>query len=255
MRKYLYAFPILIFLFIVSIDHARSEHADNMYVPLGYLIADIKQGGLLYDDWITIKKVTISKRHPLYPKKGVIEASKTWRCKECHGWDYLGDKGSYRKGFHYTGIKGILDARTKPPQELFDALTNRSMKHDFTENLNLSYSDVWSLVKFIKEGLIDIYSVTNLNGSIKGDPGNGRKLYARYCNDCHGHDGNKINFREYLEGTHGIGWESNGDPQETLHKIRWGHPGINHSSMIADNMHSDKDTLDLLSYCQTLFPE
>ena len=255
MRKYLYAAAIAIFLLIGSIDQARSEHADNMYVPLGYLNADIKQGGLLYDDWVQIKKVEISKRHPLYPEYGVIEDSKTWRCKECHGWDYLGDKGSYRKGFHYTGIKGILNARTKSPQELFDVLTDRSMKHDFTENLYLSYSDVWSLVKFIKEGLIDYNSVTDLNGSIKADPENGKKLYARYCNDCHGHDGNKVGFRELLEGTHGIGWESNGDPQETLHKIRWGHLGVKSLSMAADNLLSDKEALDILSYCQTLFPE
>ena len=254
MRKYLYVIPIIIIVFFVYIDHVNAENSDNLSEPRSYYIADIKQGGLLYDDWIKINKVEISKRHPLYPKKGIVEASKTWRCKECHGWDYLGDKGSYSEGFHYTGIKGILDTRNKPPQELFDALTNKSINHDFTENLNLSYSDTWALVRFIREGLIDINSVITSNGSIKGDPGNGKKLYVRYCNDCHGHDGGKVSFRELLEGPHGLGWESNSDPQETLHKIRWGHPGIDSSSMIADKKLSDKDTVDILSYCQTLYP-
>jgi thiosulfate dehydrogenase len=254
MGKHLYGIPVLIIMLFVNIGLAMSENADSIPEPRSYYIADIKQGGLLYDNWVKIKKVEITKRHPLYPQKEKIEASKTWRCKECHGWDYLGDKGRYSDGTHYTGIKGIFDARNKTPEELFDALTNKSIEHDFTENLNLSYSDTWALVRFIKEGLIDINSVTHSNGTIKGNPENGRVLYLRHCHDCHGNDGNKINFREHLEGTHGIGWESNGDPQETLHKIRWGHPGVDKPSMIADKKLSDNDTVDILFYCQTLYP-
>lgn len=30
----------------------------------------------------------------------------------------------------------------------------------------------------------------------------------------------------------GVGWLSNDNPQETLHKIRWGHPGTGMPSMV-----------------------
>ena len=33
----------------------------------------------------------------------------TWRCKECHGWDYMGVDGQYGHGPHKTGFPGILD--------------------------------------------------------------------------------------------------------------------------------------------------
>ena len=47
--------------------------------------------------------------HPAYPadKLYANEPKRTWRCQECHGWDYLGKDGAYGTGPHYTGIKGI----------------------------------------------------------------------------------------------------------------------------------------------------
>ncbi len=237
-----------------NIDIASSKNTKSMSESLAYLNADIERGAQLYDNWVRIKKVKINKKHPLYPKEGKNKGSMTWRCVECHGWDYLGNKGRYSKGPQYTGIKGILDAKNKTPQELFDILTNKSIKHDFSENYYLSYSDTWAIARFIREGLIDTNEIINFDVLSNANLANGGKLYRRYCMDCHGSDGNSINFREHLEGTHGIGWEANSDPQETLHKIRWGHPGADMPSMIIDENLSNTDIVDILSYCQTLFP-
>ena len=45
--------------------------------------------------------------HPAYPKAGKQKDSTTWRCKECHGWDYKGLDGAYAKGSHFSGTKGV----------------------------------------------------------------------------------------------------------------------------------------------------
>ena len=252
---YKYIIPILIVatMILVVINTVKPEEEKSL--PLGYVIADIKHGALLYDNWPEVKKVNINSHHPLYPKKGGREPAATWRCKECHGWDYQGKNGRYGKDSIYkTGINGIYDAREMGPEDLFFAITDESKNHDFAKFIRLSVYDIWSLVKFIGEGLIDINSALNAEGMVNGNPEKGRILYARYCVDCHGTDGNKISFREKREGIHGIGWEANADPEETLHKIRWGHPGSDMPSMIIDENLSDRQTIDILSFCQTLYP-
>lgn len=241
-RIIIQVFLAMLFL-IISIDTVHLEAEDNM--PLGYEVADIKLGGQLYDNWLKIKRTSMNNNHPLYPFKEMNRTNDTWRCKECHGWDYLGEN---------NGIKGVYHVRNKTAEEVFASITNESNSHNFTKFMRLSVSDVWSLVKFIREGLIDIRPMVGSYGTIEGNIENGRLLYTRHCIDCHGADGNKIYSREKREGTHGIGWEANADPGETLHKIRWGHPGSIMPSAIKDINLLDRDTIDILSYCQTLFP-
>jgi len=218
--------------------------------PEGYKEADIKLGGQLYDKWYKIKKVEVSGNHPAYPTVGKKKGADTWRCKECHGWDYIGKDGRYQKGSHYTGIKGVYDARTKSPQELYDTMTNAKMNHDFSKYL--TDSDTWALVRLIREGLIDIGTAINPDGSAKGTPDGGKPLFLSTCAACHGKDGNKIDFSDKKEGIQGVGWLAKDNPQETLHKIRWGHPGSDMPSAIVDENLSDADTIDILSYSQTL---
>lgn len=252
MKKSLYFFIFSITILLLNNTSMDSESFENL--PGGYIRADIKLGGLLYDNWPKIKNVKIYSSHPLYPFKNKKKGNITWRCKECHGWDYLGKDGSYSNNLHFTGIKGLYDARDKAPEELYAAITDKMSAHDFTKNLYLSVDDIWALVKFIREGLIDVNTIVSTLGIANGKLDRGRHLYWKQCAECHGADGKKIYFREDFEGTHGIGWEAIADPQETLHKIRWGHPGSDMPSMIADKNLSNKDTIDILTYCQTLYP-
>lgn len=97
----------------------------------------------------------------------------TFRCKECHGWDYIGKDGRYSKGSHYTGIDGIYDARTKTPKELFDILTDTASGHGI-KGLSASHENIWALVKFLQEGLIDPDMVFNADWTVKGDPAKGK---------------------------------------------------------------------------------
>ncbi|MDF1527074.1 MAG: c-type cytochrome [bacterium] len=218
-------------------------------VPAAYKQADLKLGGLLYDKWYKIAGAEVSGNHPLYPMDGKKSGGDTWRCKECHGWDYIGKEGRYKKGSHYTGIDGVYGARNKSPDELFKAITSGS--HGIKE-LTASSENVWALVKFIREGLIDINTALNTDGKPVGDAASGKTLYGSGCSACHGADGNKIDFNKDKDGPQGVGWLANDNPQETLHKIRWGHPGSKMPSTVADKGLSDPDTVNLLTYSQTL---
>jgi hypothetical protein len=62
----------------------------------------ITRGGLLYDKWYgALGKEAPKKTHPAYTKAGKKKGSSTWRCKECHGWDYKGARGAYAKQRHH----------------------------------------------------------------------------------------------------------------------------------------------------------
>lgn len=243
-------FSAFVILTVMVFSGCAMEKRGKTTLPEGSKQADIKLGGQLYDNWPKIKKVELSGNHPAYPAMGKQKGAGTWRCKECHGWDYIGKDGRYKKGSHYTGIPGVYDARTKNPQELYDALTNAEMKHDFSSYL--TDGDTWALVQFMREGLIDIGTAVNPDGSAKGNPNKGKPLFQSACADCHGATGNKVDFDEKKEGIQGVGYLAKDNPQETLHKIRWGHPGSDMPSAIVDDKLSNAETIDILSYAQTL---
>jgi thiosulfate dehydrogenase len=57
---------------------------------------DIARGGQLYDNWaLALDRELPGESHPSYPPVGRREGGTTWRCKECHGWDYMGEDGAY----------------------------------------------------------------------------------------------------------------------------------------------------------------
>jgi thiosulfate dehydrogenase len=238
---------------LVSLTLVISINQDTFAEGSGYQQADLKNGALLYDNWPKLKKADIKDTHPLYPPTSKKSGKPTWRCKECHGWDYIGKDGRYKKGSHFTGIDGIYDEKTENPQDLFDELTDQKEMHDFSEYL--SENDIWNLVKFILEGQIDIRTVIDDQGKAKGDVANGKILYNANCSACHGKDGNEIDFKYKKDGLQGVGWLAKDNPQESIHKIRWGHPGSDMPSMVIDAKLIDQDAVDILAYSQLLGTE
>jgi cytochrome c553 len=226
-------FVVFILFIIVSISVQAS----------GYDAGDTKKGAQLYDKWTAVVGKKSSGNHPLYPASAKKKGGVTWRCKECHGWDYIGKDGRYKKGSHFTGIKGVMDLKGKAPKTIYSSLT--SGKHDYSKML--SSGDIWSLVKFIKEGTVD---AAMSMGS--GNAANGKKRFAKSCALCHGPDGNKLDFKPKKDGIQGVGWLANDNPQESLHKIRWGHPGSPMPSGTKDLKFSEKDVADVLAYSLTL---
>ena len=123
-------------------------------------------------------------------------------------------------------------------------------KHNFSEYL--SDSEIWDLVKFLREGQAPIEAAIDSNGQGKGSMASGKLLYDSQCASCHDMDGNKIDFKSKKDGIQGVGWLANDNPQESIHKIRWGHPGSDMPSMTVDSKLSEQDAIDILTYSQSL---
>ena len=228
--------------------------------PAAYVNADIARGGQLYDKfWNVTGNAAPTGDHALYPTFGEKAGADTWRCKECHGWDYLGKDGRYSGGSHYTGIKGLYPTN----ESLWRAYITINDDHGYG-TAGLTDTDIWDLVKFYREGLIDMSTILADDGTFIGQSGTGKNLYENgipgstnsgtttnsSCSSCHGLDGTN----QVVGGfTAFVGLLSNDNPQEFLHKVRFGHPG---STMPAseDIKGSLNDVVNLSAYSQTLSP-
>jgi len=116
--------------------------------PTAYTNADVVRGGQLYDKyWKITGGDPPTGEHLLYPTFGQKSGGDTWRCKECHGWDYIGRDGRYDGGSHYTGIKGLFPAS----MSLWHAYLTIKEDHGYSAT-DLADTDIWDLVKCYKEG-------------------------------------------------------------------------------------------------------
>jgi thiosulfate dehydrogenase len=229
---------------------------DEMAAVLAYAqtlpeVPLVSSGGLLYDKWweaLGVDKPTVDQ--PLWATQDTNTRSgaDTWRCKECHGWDYKGAEGVYGSGSHFTGFPGILASTTKSADELrdwFDGTANAD--HDFSEYLDETAINM--LVAFIQEGLVDTTPFINEDKTVNGDPVAGEVLYEE-CAECHGDDGKLINFGDEDEAEF-VGTIANDNPWEFLHKAANGQPGTHMLS--GRNMGwSWQDLVDLLAFAQSL---
>ncbi len=216
----------------------------------------ISRGGQLYDNWwkTSVDAEKPAEDHLLWKTQNENKRKgySTYRCKECHGWDYRGKDGAYSKGSHYTGFKGIYDASQKMTiDELVGVLKGETNKdHDFTRYL--SEEDIADLALFQKHGTIDFMKLVNTDASlVGGDISKGNSFFSQNCmTECHGPTGISINFGTD-EKPEFIGTVAKKNPWEFIHKVRAGQPGTRMSSGIINNW-SDEEIIDLLAYAQTL---
>jgi len=213
------------------------------------------QGAILYDRWYAaLGKDAPPGNMPIWSRQTTNSRSgpDTWRCVECHGWDYKGSQGAYKTGSHFTGfpnIRALVPGMTV--QEIVDHLKgSKDPAHDFS-----AYMDDATLEKlalFLKYGLIDDDQYID-DVSLKvvgGNVGHGQQLYAQVCANCHGADGKKIVFRtegidEYL------GSVASRDPWRFLHRTRFGVAGTD-MPVGAKLGWTAEDGRDVLAYAQTL---
>jgi thiosulfate dehydrogenase len=229
---------------LVSI-HVPSADAENIKTLTGMRFVQLALGGLLYDNWPSELGKSIERTHPSYPSVGKQKGAGTWRCKECHGWDYKGKAGAYAKGSHYTGISGIRSYANVDPLEVVKILEND--EHAFGDMLDDNSLDALALFVSLGQIDVDLYINRKTRKTI-GDPANGGRIYLATCIKCHGADGKDINFKDEQKPEF-IGTIANKNPWETLHKTRWGHPGTPMISLLFLEL---KEQLDVLAFCQAL---
>ncbi len=210
-------------------------------------IWSIARGGQLYDNWMGVLEADAPEgNHPAYPAAGKKKGKDTWRCKECHGWDFKGKDGVYAKGSHFTGIKGVRSAVGMAPEELHKIIMNKT--HAYTEQ-QIPHSAMEKIALFLSAGQIetDRY-IDQASKMARGNPRRGAQFFQTVCAVCHGFEGTDINFKSAEEPEY-VGTVCSDNPWEGLHKIRFGQPGV---GMVALTVLDMDDLVDILSYCQTL---
>ena len=208
---------------------------------------DIARGGQLYDKWYgVLGRKAPDETHPSYTAQGKSKGSSTWRCKECHGWDYRGAAGAYGKGSHYSGIKGLRDMVGKDPDEIHKIIMSDS--HSFTDQM-IPHDEMVKLAKFVSLGQIDMdLYIDRATKAARGDANHGASAYQTICAVCHGFDGKAINFKDE-KNPEFIGTIAKKNPWEFMHKARFGQPGVPMISLITLPV---QDIADILAYSQTL---
>ncbi|MDX1812827.1 MAG: hypothetical protein R3240_12800, partial [Gammaproteobacteria bacterium] len=149
------------------------------------LSPDVQRGGRLYDNWWDENGLDAPiARNSLWPAAGSsLTPPETWRCVNCHGWDYTGTEG----------FVGLLS----PVQDVKSFITNGTVltenDHAFSEKLK--QQDIADLTAFVMnpvDGIrSDIETLINEANDLSGQqiyenetPGN--------CVFCHGVDGTSI---------------------------------------------------------------
>lgn len=184
----------------------------------------LANGGRLYDKWFAENKMPKpTADHPAYPHKGGQYGKDTsWRCKECHGWDYKGKDGAYAKGGHATGIKGIQGAAGKDPAAIAALLRDKT--HGYSE-AQLSAKDASDLALFVSKGQIDMAKYVDAANKAKGNGAKGEVYFNTLCAGCHGTDGKKLKDAPPLGSVADNGAEMmhkilNGQPAEAMPALR-----------------------------------
>jgi thiosulfate dehydrogenase len=227
---------------------------------VAYDNANVVRGGQLYDKWWEVSGVL----DPVEPTSdnpgygltaGTRTGADTWRCKECHGWDYRGRDGAYGPGAsRFTGVAGLLGSQGDPAEDLFGTIKNGLPATAMSPfGSHLSDTDVWDVVKFVKEGIIDesLYIDDTSKTPIGANLTLGQSRYSSTCAACHGSDGKQINFGSEVEPEY-VGTLAVDNPWEFLHKVRFGQPGTEAMPSAIGLGWSVQDVVDVLGYAQTL---
>jgi len=207
----------------------------------------LAQGGRLYDAWWAVVQQPFPETtHSAYPEAGQQQGPASWRCVECHGWDYRGAAGAYREGPHYTGIKGIDGMAGADPDKIVAVI--RDATHGYTPEL-IPDEAAGLLALFVSKGQYDARRVLAPGtDKVKGDPARGRRIFQNVCAICHDYDGRaEITGEEPWLRT--IGAVARRNPWQALHKIRNGQPSADMPAMRAFDLQT---ALDVLAYARTL---
>ena len=212
------------------------------------------RGGQLYIAWDQlIPPEEIPPQHPLWPKEASSQVPPvlTWRCVNCHGWDYSGSTGKTLSGaYRSMGYPGLFRLTSASLEEITPWLNGLEYtEHDFTNYL--SGQDLINLAAFISSGLVAPELIADPETYIvQGTLEVGDTVYEEYCSSCHGLEGERINLGTVTRPTFlgDLAWTN---PWRMAHTIRYGHLTTRLPSA-SDLGLSFSQQLDIIAFTQTL---
>ncbi len=245
-------FRTVLFTLIVAFSGSLAQAASLEDLSMEDLWK-VSQGGRLYDNWFAQLLINSPPmQHPSYPSDGLAQLERTWRCVECHGWDF---KGRDVTESGKPPMPGITQAQKYSNSQILRILRNNT--HRYTSQL-IPDEQAENLAMFIRFGIDDFKDVVARDGSNQGNPERGQRLFNFTCRRCHGKEGTNINLGSKRRPRY-IGTYSHTDPQLLLHKIRYGQPGVGMLSfgefverVLTGELINKQDLVDVLSYAQTL---
>ncbi len=232
------------FLALAAIATASIAYAVSAQpATAGEVESSIARGGLLYDKWYKVIGAEKPKAgHPAYPAgKKYAKKPDSWRCKECHGWDYRGVNGAYKSGKHNSGIKGIDGMRGADTAKIVAVLKDKT--HALSGKMK--DGDFQDLAMFVSKGQIDTsqYIDADFKVPIGGNAEFGTAVFNTTCARCHGVNGDQPkDMKKTLA-------KQMGNPWEVMHKIMNGHPG---ETMPAMRVFGPRVAADVLTHVLTL---
>ncbi len=204
----------------------------------------IARGGKLYDKWYKVIKADKPKdTHAAWPASNTKKkGDTTWRCKSCHGWDFMGADGAYAKGSYKTGIKGIRAYDGADQAKIVAVLK------DDTHKLagKMADQDFSDLALFVSKGQVDMDKFIDRASKtmIGGNAEKGAAYYNTMCAQCHAVDGSEP---EDMGKT--LGKLVTGNPWEIINKILNGQPA---EKMPALRALDRQVTIDIMTHMATL---
>ena len=256
-----------------------TTYPDEAPPPAGYVSADGSNGGRLYDKFWAIE-TGFNQSDPNFDT--LNDNKDFFRCKQCHGWDRLGNEGAYINRAprttrpNVTGLDLLALSAEYTPQEMFDAIKSSAGRRAPTADLStydpdtnpalgdqmpdysqiLTDAQIWDLVKFLLEDAVDVNdlydftldggypdgSITFSNVGRDGDATAGDALYAARCVGCHGADGTQIG----VDGGYSVGSHLRAKPNEDQHKFKFGQLGSDMTALVTD-LNEMKDLYKALS--------
>jgi thiosulfate dehydrogenase len=212
-------------------------------------------GGLIYDNWIvTLDAPLPVGNHPLWDNQDFNQRSGviTWRCVECHGWDYKGVDGAYGSySTHYTGFRGLAGAVGASQEQVLQWLDGSlSSEHNFLTVI--SSTGLNDLAAFLRTQQINTDLIIDPSTGVSlGSRELGGTIYLESCASCHGDAGDEINFGTDAMPLY-LGDRAVADPWQTVHKMRFGTPSVTTMLATEELGWSLSRVADVLTYIQTL---
>jgi mono/diheme cytochrome c family protein len=227
---------------VVAWTLATSVLAVSGTALAGEMESTLARGGQLYDRWWAVTGTDAPKAaNPAYPDAGKYKGKKgaDFRCKECHGWDYMGKDGAYASGSHATGIGGIAGAAGGDVNAIVAAL--KAEPHNYGDLMD--DADLMDVAHFVSTGQVDMNRYIERSSKMpKGDKAKGEAYYNTICAGCHGKDG------KLPDDMKPFGAQM-GNPWEVMHKILNGQPD---EQMPALRALDHQITVDIMAHLTTL---